>query len=188
MWAAAVVALVMFATGAFGRQAPQDAAFTTKARFSIDRTILRLPSVVATIQPRPDAQGSRWLLVHFYAFPLTPEDIADARTGNVEPLDKRWKSLADHPAQYNVSSALLQLSIDKDANVSQIDLAVPGHTCTIAPSDQQAKAMLQDYRFDGQRLRLKTRGNYLCHMNLVGEADPTFGWDVDVDVPVFATK
>jgi len=182
------MALAIFATGAVDRQAADAASFTTKARFSIDRTILKLPSVVATIEPRPNAPGSRWLLVHFYAFPLTPEDIAIAKTGNVDPLDKRWKSLADHPSQYNVSSALLQLSIDKDANVSQIDLAVPGHTCTIAPSDKQAKAMLQDYHFDGQRLRLKARGNYLCHMNVVNEPDPVFGWDVDVDLPVFASK
>jgi hypothetical protein len=184
--AVALALAIVTLAASFQPSPPDAAAFTTNAKFSIDRTTLALSSVVATIEPRPNAPDSRWLLVHFYAFSLTPEDIASARRGNVEPLDARWKSLADKPAQYNVSSALLQLSVGRDASVWQIDLAVPGHTCTIAPSDRQAKAMLQDYRFDGTRLRLKTRGNYLCHMNMVGEPDPRFGWDVDVDVPVFA--
>jgi hypothetical protein len=77
-----------------------------------------------------------------------------------------------------VSNAVLQLGVDKDGKVWQVDLSVPGHACTIASSDSAANAMLQEYRFDGTRLRLRTKGTHPCE---------TFAWDVDLTVPVFAT-
>jgi hypothetical protein len=154
------------------------ASFTTKARFSSGATSLSLSTAVATIEPRLAAPGYRWLRVHFYAFPLTPADVAAVTKGNIEPLDRRWKSNAGNPAKYNVSNAVLQFGVDKDGKVWQIDLSVPGHTCTIAASDKEAKALLQDYRFDGTRLRLKTAGAHACER---------LAWDVDLTVPVFAT-
>jgi len=152
------------------------ATFQTKARFSTGRTVLNLTSAVATIEPRLGAPGYRWLRVHFYAFPLTPADVAAAIKGNIAPLDRRWKSKAANPAEYNVSNAVLQFGVDKDGKVWQIDLSVPGHACTIASSDVEAKALLQDYLFDGLRLRLRTKGAHPCEK---------FAWAVDVAVPVF---
>jgi hypothetical protein len=153
-------------------------SFRTKAQVSTGPTVLNLTSAVATIEPRLGAPGYRWLRVRFYAFPLTPADVEAAVKGNIDPLERRWKSTAGNPAQYNVSNAVLQFGVDKDGKVWQIDLSVPGHACTIASSDQEAKALLQDYQFDGTRLRLKTKGSHPCER---------LAWDVDLTLPVFAS-
>jgi hypothetical protein len=152
------------------------ASFTTNARFSSGATSLSLSTAVATIEPRLGAPGYRWLRVRFYAFPLTPADVAAVTKGNVEPLEQRWKSKTG--PEYNVSHAVLQFGVDKDGKVWQVDLSIPGQTCTIAASDVEAKALLQDYRFDGTRLRLKTKGKHPCER---------LAWDVDLTLPVFAT-
>ena len=151
------------------------ASFQTKAQVSVDRTVLPLVSAVATVEPR--APGYRWLRVHFYSYPLTAADVTAAARGNIQTLERRWKDMAGNPAAYNVSHAVLQLGIDTDAKVWQVDLSVPGHACTIAGSDREAKAVLQEYQFDGARLRLKSKGTHPCEK---------FGWDVDVTTPVFA--
>jgi hypothetical protein len=155
---------------------PTPASFTTRARVSVDRTVLALVSAVATVEPR--APGYRWLRVHFYAYPLTAADATAAMKGNIDALERRWKDMAATPAQYNVSHAVLQLGIDKDAKVWQVDLSVPGYACTIAASDREANVVLQEYQFDGARLRLKSKGTHPCEK---------FGWDIDVSIPVFAT-
>lgn len=168
---ASVVVVLLLAQGAM-----IPASFTTKARFSTGPTVLSLSTAVATIEPRPGAPAYRWLRVYFYAFPLTPADVARAVRGSIAPLEQRWMSKAAKPAEYNVSHAVLQFGVDKDGTVWQIDLSVPGHSCTIAASDQEAKAVLQEYRFDGTRLRLKSKGTHTCEK---------FGWDVDLTLPVF---
>ena len=68
------------------------ASFTTKARFSSGATSLSLPTAVATIEPRLGAPGNRWLRVRFYAFPLTPADVAAVTKGNVEPRSSDGKA------------------------------------------------------------------------------------------------
>ena len=166
-------------------QDPTPATFRTTARFAVDRTVLALSSAVATIEPRLNAPGYRWLRVYFYAFPLTPADVAEATRGSVASLERRWQSKADHPAEYNVSNAVLQFGVDKDGRVWQVDLSIPGHGCTIAGSDREARAALQDYQFDGRRLRLKAKGSHVCDINARGVANPTFTWDVDLSLPVF---
>jgi hypothetical protein len=132
---------------------------------------------VATIEPRLGAPGYRWLRVHFYAYPLTTTDVLAVTNGNIESLERRWKAMAGTPAKYNVSHALLQLGVDKDGKVWQVDLAVPGFACTIAGSDREANVLLQEYRFDGSRLKLRAKGTHSCEK---------FGWDIDVTTPVFA--
>ena len=166
-------------------QGPTPDTFKTTARFAVDRTALVLSSAVATVEPRSNAPGYRWLRVYFYAFPLTAADVTAVKTGSVESLERRWKSKADHPADYNVSNAVLQLGIDKDGRAWQIDLAIPGHSCTVAASDRESAAAMQTYQFDGRRLRLKTKGSHVCDFNARGVANPTFTWDVDVSLPVF---
>jgi methylthioribose-1-phosphate isomerase len=154
------------------------ASFTTKAQVTVDRTVLSLTSAVATIEPRPNAPGYRWLRVHFYAFALSHAEAAAAGKGNIDPLERRWEAMAgNRPAAYNVSNAILQLAVDKDGKVWQVDLSVPGHTCTIASSDVEANKLLQDYQFDGTRLRLRTRGAHPCEK---------FAWDVDLKTTVVA--
>jgi hypothetical protein len=81
-------------------------------------------------------------------------------------------------------SAVLQLTLDQDSHVWQVDLALPGHTCTIAESDRAAKSALQEFQFDGKRLRLRGNGSHVCDMRFMGIPNQTFNWNVDLDSPV----
>ena len=115
--------------------------------------------------------GYSWLRISFYASPLSSDDRASATKGRVDAMKAKW-------------SAVLQLTVDKDATVWQVDLALPGHTCTIAESDRDAKNALQEFRFDGRHLRLRGKGSYVCDLRSLKIPNQTFGWDVDVDAPV----
>jgi hypothetical protein len=75
--------------------------------------------------------------------------------------------------------------VDNDLKVWQVDVSVPGHACTIAASEPDVKSVLQDYRFDGRRLRLKSKGSFVCDLKSLGIPNQRFGWDLDLDVPVF---
>ena len=78
----------------------------------------------------------------------------------------------------------MQLAIDAKRQGNAVNLSIPGYTCTIAISDRDLKAFLQHHHFDGKTLRLKTKGSYVCDMNSAGLGTPTFGWDVDLTIPV----
>jgi hypothetical protein len=189
----ALAFLILLETGfnvtrvAEGQAAVTPASFrTTKGKVTVDRTVLSLPSAVATIEPRPNAPGYRWLRVNLYSFPLTPADVAGVVKGNIDSLERRSTNMAGTPAEYNVSNAVFQFTIDKDGKVWQLDLSVPGHGCTIAGSDRQARAVLQDYQFDGTHLRLKSAGSYTCDLKSMGVPDQRYGWDLDLAIPVFA--
>jgi len=180
-------ALTLCAFGArFGGQGnPDPSAFETHAVFSIDSDAMSLTSVVATIEARRNVPGYSWLRINFYSFPFTATDIAAALNGHVESMDRKWKNKAGSPKDYNHSNAVVQLSVDKDLKIWQVDMSVPGHSCTIAASEGDVKSVLQDYRFDGRRLRLKSKGSFVCDMKSLGIPNQRFGWDLDLDVPVF---
>ena len=154
-------------------------SFNTKATFSVDSDVLSLTSAVATIEARPNAPGYSWLRISFYSFPPAAEDIASVVSGNVESLDRKWSKKASNPKDYNHSHAVLQLSVDKGQKISQVDMSVPGHACTIAPFEQDIKNAWQTYQFDGKHLRLKSKGSYICDMKFMGIPNQKFGWDVE---------
>jgi hypothetical protein len=182
-----VAALALYAIGpGFGGQGnPDPSAFQTHAVFSIDNDAMSLTSVAATIEARRKVPGYSWLRINFYSFPFTAPDIAAAANGHLESMDRKWKNKAGDPKDYNHSNAVVQLSVDTDLRVWQVDMAVPGHSCTIASSEGDVKRVLQDYRFDGKRLRLKSKGSFVCDMKSLGIPNHRFGWGLDLDVPVF---
>jgi hypothetical protein len=141
------------------------------ARFSVDGTASTSSTTVATIEPRTGAPGYSWLRIYFYSSPLTSDDLLTGTKGRVESMKAKW-------------NAVLQLTLDKDSNVWQVDLALPGHTCTIAESDREAKSALQEFLFDGKHLRLRGKGSHVCDMRFMGIPNQTFTWDVDLDSPV----
>ena len=182
-WLSAAVTFFAVGSAVVGQSRLEPSAFNASARFSIDGDVLSLSTGVATIEPR--APGYRWLRVNFYSFPLTPADIAGAMKGNVDSMEHKWTSTAGNPRDYNHSHAVLQLTVDGDRKVSQVDLSVPGHTCTIAASPGEAAKALPGYQFDGKRLTLKGKGSYICDMSFAKSPNRTFGWDLDVGIPVF---
>jgi hypothetical protein len=100
-------------------------------------------------------------------------------------MDKKWMKKASNPKDYNSSNAVIQPTVDKQFKVWQVDMAVPGHTCTIAPFEQDVKNFLQNYQFDGRNLKLKSKGSYVCDMKFMGIPNQKFGWDIDLSIPVF---
>lgn len=169
-------------TAVFGSTGSVDpSSFKTNARFSVDNTALSLSTAVATIEPRRGAPGYSWLRIYFYSFPVATAEVPSIENGNVEPLEKKWEKKADRPADYNTSHAVIQLSMDSAFKVWQADMAIPGYGCTIAPFEPDVNKFLQEYRFDGKTLRLKSKGSYVCEM----KPARTFRWDIDLDIPVF---
>lgn len=159
--------------------------FRTTAKFSVDPTAMTLSSAVAIIEPRRGAPGYSWLRVTFYSFPVMPDDVAAVTAGDIESLEKKWNQMARNPKVYNTSHAVIQLSVDASHKVWQVDMSVPGHACTIAPFEPDVKKFLQSYDFDGKKLKLKSKGSYTCDMKSMGIPNQTFGWDMDLGLPVF---
>jgi hypothetical protein len=160
-------------------------SFRTSARFSVDNLAMSLSTAVATIEPRLGAPGYSWLRISFYSFPVAADDIAGIMKGDTGSMDKKWNQKASNPKDYNSSYAFIQLSVDQNSKVWQVDMAVPGHACTIAPYEQDVKNFLQNYQFDGKKLTLKSKGSYDCDMKFMGIPNQKFGWDIDLNADVF---
>jgi hypothetical protein len=181
-----VAGLLCVPVASSARPNPIDpSSFKTIATFSVDNSVSSLTTAIATIEARRGAPGYSWVRINFYSFPVSAEDLAGAQKGNVESMDKKWMKKSANPKDYNSSNAVVQLTVDKDFKVTQVDMAVPGHTCTIAPSDPEVKNFLQRYQFDGKNLKLKSKGSYVCDMKFMGIPNQKFSWDMDLSIPVF---
>lgn len=71
--------------------------------------------------------------------------------------------------------------MDENFKVWQIDAGVTGN----GHVEPYVTSALQEYRFDGKRLRLKSKGSFVCDLKSLGIPNRRFGWDLDLDVPVF---
>ncbi len=181
-----VAGMLCVSLPAFASPIPIDpSTFKTSATFSVDNSVSSLTTAIATIEARRNAPGYSWVRINFYSFPPTAEDLAGAQKGSVESMDKKWMKKSSNPKDYNSSNAVIQLTVDRDFKVTQVDMAVPGHTCTIAPFEQDVKNFLQSYQFDGKNFRLKSKGSYVCDMKFMGIPNQKFGWDIDLSIPVF---
>ncbi|HKW89332.1 MAG TPA: hypothetical protein VJN21_11315 [Candidatus Acidoferrales bacterium] len=147
------------------------------AKFSVDSTKVSPPNAVATIEPRLGAPGYSWLRIWFYSSPLKPADLASLIHGDTNVMNK---------TPLNQWQAALQLSVDKDFKVWQVDMAIPGHTCTIMESDQDFQKLVQAYQYVNKHLTLKSKGAHVCDFSLIKIPNQTFTWDVDLSMPVFS--
>jgi len=181
--------LVMFCAICFpsADAVPQNqSSFNTNATFSVDSKALTLSSAVTILEAPRSPGGYSSLRIHFYSFALTPEDIAGARTGNVESMDRKSNLNSVDPKVLNSSFAIIRLSLDQpDFKVLRVDMTIPGHSCTIAPFEQDVQSFLQTYRYDGKNLRLKSKGSHVCDFKMLGLPNQTFTWDFDLTLPVF---
>jgi len=171
--------------------------FATHAKFSLDNSDAEgkcclpahlassLSSAVATIEPPKGPMGYSWVEINFYSFSFTRQDIAAARSGNTELLDKKWKAM-DDPQAFNQGWASIRLALDPNLQIQQVNVRVPGYSCTVAIIEHDLRNFAQEYKFDGKKLRLKSKGSYLCDMKSQGLGRPKFGWDIDLTTTVFA--
>jgi hypothetical protein len=142
------------------------------ARFAVDDLTRVAASAFATVEPRADAPGHSWIRIYFYAFELTASERELAAVGDRSVL-KNWE-------------AILQLTVDANDAVSQMDLALPGHLCAIVQTPRDASLVMQNFQFDGKRLRLTSRAFSLCDLKQDEIPGQKFAWDVDLDTPVIA--
>lgn len=63
-------------------------------------------------------------------------------------------------------------------------MSAPGHTSTIASSEQDVKNLLQTCNFDGNKRKLKTKGFCTCGMKFMGIPNLKFSWELDLNLPV----
>jgi hypothetical protein len=140
------------------------------ARFRVEGVTSTPSTVVATIEPRLGAPGYRWLRVYFYSS-LSATERAQVERGGSAASRSHW-------------AAALQFSLDTQSTIWQVDLAVPGHTCTIAASDVDAKKAVQVFQLENGRLSLTAKGVHVCDMKSLGIPNQTFEWDVNVATPV----
>lgn len=84
------------------------------------------------------------------------------------------------------SYAAFVLYIGKDNKIWQANLSyvVPGATVarTVAWKSEELQKYFSDYRFDGKRLALKSKGSY--SESEKGHAKLRLSWDVDFNLPV----
>jgi len=166
--------------------APSD--FKVAATMGVDNFLASLNYGVATIAPRFGAPGYSWLYIEFYSFAPLPGDVVELSKGSTKSMQGRWYKTAADPVAYNKGHAGLKLTLDKGFSVGQVDMDIPGHSCTVVESRQDIEAFSRDYHFDGKQLRLKSRGSFVCDMTSMGGGKPKFSWDVDVNIPVYPKR
>ena len=118
------------------------------------------------------------LLIQFFTRPITAEGQNDLLQNDGKEMTSN-----DHVA--------LVLFLDQQKQISQINLTyvVPGTSVvrTVAYTPDQIRKYVSDYRFDRERLRLKSKGSY--NEPASGDEQVDLSWEMDLDVPVFdATK
>ena len=161
-----------------------DPAFRTDARFAVGDEAHTTVSALAWIQERPAwGAGYYWLKVGFYPFELTKQQTGAAATGNYQPIED--KITEDYYSINYASYVRIILSVDEEKQVLQVDMSLPGYGCPIAHLQPDLEEFLQIYEFEGERLRLKSKGSFLCFADVPNIPDKTFQWDLDVDLPVF---
>jgi hypothetical protein len=180
------VVLSSAAAATAAAQAPlTPSSFSTHAEFSIDKFPSSFITAVATLEPLNIAPGYSRIWITFFPFPMTPDDVAAASKGSIATLEARRAKMSTRPEVYNRNYAALVLTFDKDHKLSNVNMAVPGHTCTIAWKPAEIERFAPGMQFDANRLKLASKGSYACDMVSIGAGIQVFHWNVDLDIPVF---
>lgn len=141
-------------------------------------------SALAWIEEHPAfGAGYHRLTIGFYPFQLTKQQTAAAAAGNYQPIEDRVT--ADSFSVDYKSHVRVFLNIYEGNKVGHVDITLPGSSCTVTPFQNQVPGFLQDYLFEGRRLRLKSRGSFVCFAMFPEIPNQTYQWEFDVELPVF---
>jgi hypothetical protein len=143
------------------------------AWFAVDDLTRVTPTVVATVEPRAGAPASSWIRLYFYSADLTATQRQMAAIGRDPALLRKWE-------------AILQITVDPNGTVAAMDLALPGRPCAVVQTTQDVQRAVQQFSFDGKRLRLKTKAFSICDVKVEGVPSQRFEWDLTLDTPVVA--
>ncbi len=153
-WILGVVTIIAaLVTSVAAQTMPTPQMVKVRVALSVDEQSTNPSFAFATIEPALTPHGYSWVRAYFFDTP-TPKD------------SHQWR-------------AVLQLTVDKDFKISQVDMAIPGHTCTVAWTPEELKVFGGNYKFDGKRLEITTKGMHRCEL-----IQQTFRWDVDAAIPV----
>ena len=135
---------------------------------------LAIVSAFATYTNQFFSGKTNALLIHFLTKPMTEKAKADILLNDAEELKR---------SEY----AALTLFLDKQNQIGQVNLTyvIPGATVTrtVAWKPEEIKKYFSDYRFDQDRLRLKSKGSYSESES--NEEVLKLSWDLDLNIPVF---
>jgi hypothetical protein len=117
--------------------------------------------------------NSDGLEIQFFPKPITEKAKADILENDAKELKK-------------TSYAAFVLYMGKDNKIWQANLSfvAPGVTVarTVAWKPEELQKYFSDYRFDGKRLVLKSKGSY--SESEKGQEKLRLSWDVDLNLPV----
>lgn len=161
-----------------------DRAFQTDARFMVGKEVHTTVSALAWIEEHPAfGAGYHRLTIGFYPFHLSKQQTGEAAAGNYQPIEDRVT--ADYYSVDYKSYVRVLLNIYEGNKVGHVDITLPGSFCTITPFQNGVEDFLQDYLFERGRLRLKSRGSYVCGTLFPDLPNKTYQWEFDIDLPVF---
>ena len=161
--------------------------FTTHSEFSINASSPNFPvnpvtnklitkSALAVLTDELFSGKTNALVIRFFTELLTEEgkfDILNSHDGREFLRNK--------------DQVILVLFIDKNNKIWQVNLTyvIPGTTVarTVAWKPEELKQFFSDYMYDGERLKLKSKGNYREPKSEKEAVNLT--WDVNFDIPVF---
>ena len=173
-------------TNTYSASAPSTVQqFQTSASFSLavqkstalklGKSTLATKSAFVTYTNEFFAGKTNALKVQFFTTPITEEVRTKLLRNDNNEISK---------AGY----AALVLFLDERKQLWQVNLTyvIPGTTAvmTVAADRQELTKYFSDYRFDQNRLRLKSKGTYNTGADST-EEQLTLSWDTDLDIPVF---
>lgn len=139
-------------------------------------------SMIATSEKHPadDGSGYKMIFLHFYPFELSEEELAAIQKDGTDALkDKIYSDMKN----YYSKTATFYMTVNSDGKIQQMDISVPGTTCTVAWREDDLNKYIQDSSVTQTHISLKTSGEYECD-----SVHKTFKWNLDIDAPLLQGK
>jgi hypothetical protein len=175
-----------FSTDVYGQPTPpRSQRFQTKASFYLTvqksttlkpgKTRLETMSAFVTYTNEFFAGKTNALKVQFFTQPILEEAHAKLLNGDNHEISRS-------------GYATLVLFLDERNRIWQANLTyvIPGTTVvrTVASTREELVKYFSEYKFERNRLRLKSKGSYNTAPRSTEEV-LTLSWDTDLDLPVF---
>ena len=163
-------------------------SFETKATISRNDDLKFFVSAISAIEKHPlySPEWSR-LVIRFYPFELDGDDIKNITLDKLELIRKKRYIYTEYNTElvnstiYN-NYAELYLNIDRQFKVGQIDISVPGYSCTVAYTQKDIDDFLQEFKLDVDTVNLSSKGSAVCPRNF---KNISFSWDIELNGLVF---
>jgi hypothetical protein len=180
-----IAAIFVFCLSPIVISASSVSDFETRASFSLDvqksnvlslgKSALQTKSAFATYTNEFFGGKVNALKIQFFTQPIAD----DARTKLLKNDDREISK---------GGTAAFVLFVGERNQISQVNLTyvIPGTTVvrTVAWTPEELTKYFSDYRFEQNRLRLKSKASYRTSPDSKEEI-LTLSWDVEVDAPVF---